>query len=148
MAEITLADLLRGLGEAVRGAQVDVEAHSLDEYRKLLDGGPSDAAGGAQPQMIGLPLPRLDGSYATRNIPVATLMHHYSVVLDEVRIRFSARLGWNEREGKVTVELAAPKKPLDTEGSEAPVAEIELLLKRGDTPEGTARATQELLKAI
>jgi hypothetical protein len=148
MAEITLADLLRGLGEAVRGAQVDIEAHSVDEYRRLLDGGQADAAGGAQPQMIGLPLPRLDGSYATRDIPIAALMHHYSVVLDEVRIRLSARLGWDEREGKITVELAAPKRPRDTEGSQAPVAEIELLLKRGDTPEGTARTTKELLKAI
>jgi len=148
MAEITLADLLRGLGEAVRGAQVEVEASSVDKYRRLLAGGQTDASGESRPEMISLPLPRPDGSYATRDIPIAALMHHHSVVLDEVRIRLSARLGWNEKEHKVTVELAPPRRPKDTEGSQEPFAEIELLLKRGDTPEGTTRTTKELLKTI
>lgn len=148
MAEIGLGDLLQGLGEAVRGAQVEVEAHSIQQYLKLLSGGQPDAAGVAQPQMISLPLPQADGSYATRDIPVATLMHHHSVALDEVRIRLSAKLGWSDQEGKVTVELAAPKRPQDSEETQAAVAEIELVLKRGDASEGMARTMKELVKVI
>lgn len=144
MAEIALVALLRGLGEAVRGAQDGVAIHAVERFRELLV---TDPQGGGRPQMIALPFPCSDGSYVQRDIPVATLMHHDSVHLDEVRVKFSARLGWDEGASAVTVELGPPRRPGD-EGPPEPRAEIELLLKRGDTPEGTARTTRELLKTI
>lgn len=150
MAAHDLDALIGGIGKSIKQALATVDEYGLQTFISHFESTPG-AAGeppALAPKMVTVPLPRPDGTYQARQIPVVALLHHSWLQIDELHVRMKVSMSTSEDSPRIKAEVGAAKR----EGSESPVhpetAEIDVSFKRGDPPEGLARIYTEYQKAI
>lgn len=160
MAQQDLEDLIATLGKALKESLNAVEEQSINTFMDHFETA-TDENGKqtVRPKMITMPFPTASGEYVTREVPKVALLHHNSLLIEELRIRF--RVSLSQEDGgaaSLQAELApgASISVAATPGEEPPpgpshasnFAEVDIFFKRGEPPEGTARAIREFNKAV
>jgi hypothetical protein len=118
----------------------------------------ADGATATRPRMVSVPLPAPDGTWRTREVPEVALMHHHALQIEEVCLKFRVTMFEGDVSG-VMVELSRPADPSTAlwshaepgRAAQAPApgsAEMEILFRRGDKPEGIARVSGEYHKTL
>lgn len=140
-----LSDLLKGLHNAVNSVQEMLQAQQVQNLAKFWQ--ESDGTPISQKVKIG------DGEL---NIPLISLVSHSHLEMDDVEIKFKARVGdvashslankLNDNNCLSYSELQMEMEGIKTTDND--VMEITIRFKQKDTPEGVARLTDEYNKQI
>lgn len=157
MASHELEELLSTIGKSIRDTLKAVEEHSLTRYLEYFDSEEgSDGKLKLQPKTVTIPVPAADGTYEPREIPIVALMHHSSLQIEELRLKFHVHMDdEDDREGKARVH--ARLVPLGVRSSHpgaehaeehSSFADVEVFFKRGEPNEGVARISGSYYKIL
>lgn len=158
MPQAELSDLLKGIGQAIKEAQEHIEGHSLTTFSSYFSQELSSESSidgkekALRPKMLKLPMP-FRGEYIEKEIPIVSMVNHDSLHLDEVRIKMQVTGSWGSKSQDESRKLFVNVEPVQNEceaanGKEVNYAEIELVFKRGNSPEGVAKVLSEQNKTI
>jgi hypothetical protein len=153
MPGLSFQDFLTGISAAIQHAQSAIDSYQLNVYKDYIKEKKSAAGDGVEKNItvlktISMPLPQPDGTCKVREIPLVTLINHDSLHLEEVRIKVSLSALWDEAENNMMVDLNMPYNKTEENETGKPQQQIELIFKRGESPEGIARVINELSKTI
>ncbi len=159
-----LDDILTSIGHSIKQALDAVDQHSVTGFMNHFHSVKSaDGSTQVKPKTVTVPLPKPDGTYAHREVPTASLVHHHSLQLDEMRLKFRVSLSHQEGSKTLKAEIKSAGLPAQssqdqnghkTESSPTPtnsdseLAVIELHFKRGQAPEGVSRLVDQYHKNV
>lgn len=141
----TLSDILKGIHNAVNSAQEMLQAQQIQNLAKFWKS--NDGTPVTQKLKLG---------ERELNIPLISLVSHSHLEMDDVEIRFKARIGdvsslsLTDRLNNNNI-LTHSDLQMEMEGIKATdndVMEITIRFKAKETPEGVARLTDEYNKEI
>lgn len=140
-----LSDILKGLHNAVNSAQEMLQAQQVQNLTKFWQA--SDGTPVSQKLKVG------DREV---NVPLMSLVSHSHLEMDDVEIKFKARIGdvaTHSFPNKLGDNNAISHDDLQMEmdgikSTDDDVMEITIRFKQKDTPEGVARLTDEYNKQI
>ena len=142
-----LDHFIKSIGIAIRSAQEETERYSLEAYKNwFVEEETGDGDIRLKPRTIMVSLPKNDGTYAEKEIPIIALLNHHSLILDETRIKMSLISRWDDQEQKVVDESG----PLGNEGDGKSLdrCEVELIFKGSSSGEGVARYVDKFIRDI
>ena len=149
--EQNLDEVIKAISIAIKEAQGAIDVYSLQQFTGLFKKayGEENENKYYRPVTITLPVPKSDGSYEGREIPLAALLPQHSLKLDEVKVKMSVVARWSEEEKKTKVEIGPLKQQAEENLKCQPGQhEIEMTFKRAESSEGIARVSQSLIKTI
>jgi Protein of unknown function (DUF2589) len=114
--------LLGSIGTAVKQALQAVDEYAVESFMNNFEL-TGDEAQPLRPKMVDVPMPMPDGTFQVRQIPRLALMHHHSLRMDEIRIRFRVSLS-RPRAAPSPFASEAPS-PFASGGSAVSFAEVE-----------------------
>lgn len=140
-----LSDILKGLQYAVNSAQEMLHSQQLQMLSRFWDSGSGEPL--SQKVKVG---------DAELNVPLLTLVPHSHLQMDDVQIKFNAKIGdidTQEVADKLQrgESLSHADMQMEMEGikaSDNDVMEVTIRFKAKDVPEGVARLTDEYNKLI
>lgn len=142
-----LDHFIKSIGIAIRSAQEETERYSLEAYKNwFVEEEAEDGDIRLKPKTIMVSLPKNDGTYAEKEIPIIALLNHHSLTLDETRIKMSLISRWDDHEQKLVVESG----PISSEGDGKSLdrCEVELIFKGSTSGEGVARYVDKFIRDI
>lgn len=155
--QLSISDLIASIGCSVSEAQHTIENHSVQRFFGYFDAIGSPDSDGAEehvlsPKTVKMSLPSSEdiAQNCSVNIPLPALAGHRQVSLEKVTVKINTRLTTDDS-GSVLADMGAP---VASEGAAAPpngsgdYGEINLVFNVGDSPEGVARAVQNITKVI
>lgn len=140
-----LSDILKGLHNAVNSAQEMLQAQQMQRLTRFWQ--PNDGTPVSQKLKVG---------DRELNVPLMSLVSHSHLEMDDVEIKFKARIG-DVASHSIADRLNAGNAlthsdlQMDMEGIKATdddVMEVTIRFKQKETPEGVARLTDEYNKLI
>lgn len=140
-----LSDILKGLHNAVNSAQEMLQAQQVQKLSKFWQA--NDGTPVSQ---------RLKVGDRELNVPLMSLVSHSHLEMDDVEIKFKARVGdvasqsvVNRLDGDNALTHSDLQMEMDgIKATDDDVMEITIRFKQKDTPEGVARLTDEYNKLI
>lgn len=152
--QLSISELIASIGCSVSEAQHTIENHSVQRFFGYFDtvSSPNSDGNVLSPKTVKMSLP--SGEDITKtcdiDIPLPALAGHRHVSLERVTVKINTRLSADEG-GSIVADMGAP---IMSEGASAPdgrlgdYGEINLVFNVGDSPEGVARAVQNITKTI
>ncbi len=139
-----LSDILKGLHNAVNSAQEMLQAQQVQSLAKFWLG--SDGKPVSQKMKVG---------DRELEVPLMSLVSHPHLEMDDVEIKFKARIGNIASQSVINqlgnTPLGYSELQMEMDGISAKdddVMEVTIRFKSKDTPEGVARLTDEYNKLI
>jgi hypothetical protein len=141
---------IKSIGIAIRSAQEETERYSLEAYKNwFVEGETEDGEATLKPKTITVSLPKNDGTYAEKEIPIIALLNHHSLILDETRIKMSLIARWDDHEKSLVVESGPiPKEGGESDSRSLDRCEVELIFKGSSSGEGIARYVDKFIRDI
>lgn len=149
MSEIEITDLMKGISKAIKEAQAYIEDNSLEIFYSYFETQNSieRKEGPLRSKTKKFLIPNVEGMYIEKNIPVVSLVNHHSLQLEEVRLKMQVTGRWDNGTNKLMVNVEPIPHDLDsTKREDKKYAEIELIFKKNDAPEGVQRILLEHYK--
>lgn len=145
-------EVIKGISLAIKEAQKSIEYFALEQYRFLFDEYKGDKKNNKslsyKPKTVTIPIPDMKGGYVPKEVPIAALIHHHSLILDEVKLKMAVAASIDEKDKRIKVEIGPLNKKESNLASPSSIHEIELVFKKGDAVEGVAKIVQELTQNI
>lgn len=151
MSEIEIGNLMKGISKAIKEAQGHIEDCSTKNFYSYFEEqkGNEKDSGSLRSKTKIFQIPQSSGGYIERNIPVVSLVNHHSLQLEEVRLKMQVTSSWDNEKNKLMVTVEPIRHDLDAnERKNEKYAEIELIFKRNDAPEGVQRILLEHYKIL
>lgn len=141
---------IKSIGIAIRSAQEATERYSLETYRSwFVEEENEDGEMTLRPITIKVTLPKNDGGYTDKEIPIIALLNHHSLTLDETRIKMSLIARWDDNQKSLVVESGPLPKESGEDGTKSlDRCEVELVFKGNQSGEGLARYVDKFIRDI
>ena len=142
MSEIEIGNLMKGISKAIKEAQEQIEDYSIQSFSSyfVTENANAEKSSPLRPKMMKIPTPNATGGYSEQDIPIVSLINHYSLQLEEVRLKMQVTGNYDNETDKLMVTVEPILHNLDAnERKDGKYTEIELVFKRNDAPEGVQR---------